>query len=133
MGRMWDVLRRDSSVPRENAATHAKPLEDAGPMLAGPEETPLEEVPFIEVGPRKSIEASPSVLAYEKKKDQGRSKPQDIPLPSSEAPTPRILPFRAVFLVAPETEAETQQTDAVIHLFPTQEASVAGCIVAADR
>jgi hypothetical protein len=133
MGRMWDALRRDSIVPIESESSRALPIDDAEPILAEPEETSFEEIPFIEVGPRKSIEASPSVLAYEKKKDQGRKKTQDIPLFTSEVPSPRILPFRAVFLAVPETEAEAQHSDAVIHLLPIQEARVAGCIVAADR
>lgn len=52
MGRMLDALRRADAAPAIQQA------DDAEPMLV---ET--EEIPFIEVGPRKSLEASPSVLA----------------------------------------------------------------------
>lgn len=60
MGRMWDALRRDDIAPSETEQPGAPPTqtEDAEPMLADEE-----EIPFIEVGPRKSITASPSVLA----------------------------------------------------------------------
>ena len=38
----------------------------------------------------------------------------------------------AVFLVTPETEAETPQTDALLRLIPQQGARLAGCILVAD-
>jgi Mrp family chromosome partitioning ATPase len=38
----------------------------------------------------------------------------------------------AVFLVTPEQEAETPQTDALLQLIPTQGARLAGCILVAD-
>lgn len=103
MGRTWDALRRDASVPSKSEPSCAMPAptEDAEPMLVD-----REEIPFIEVGPRKSIEASPSVLAYEPKKEQGGKKPHDARLAPVEAPVPRCVPFRAVFLAAPETEPE---------------------------
>jgi Mrp family chromosome partitioning ATPase len=61
MGRMWDALRRDDIAASETEQPRALLVatEDAEPMLAA-----TEEIPFIEVGPRKSVEASPSVLAY---------------------------------------------------------------------
>jgi hypothetical protein len=71
-----------------------------------------EEIPFIEVGPKKSIEASPSVLAYERKKEQGGRKADDAPVAPTKKAAPRSVPFRSVFLAAPETETETQETDA---------------------
>lgn len=61
MGRTWNALRRDDIVESETEEprTLVAPTEDAEPMLAA-----TEEIPFIEVGPRKSMEASPSVLAF---------------------------------------------------------------------
>jgi Mrp family chromosome partitioning ATPase len=61
MGRMWDALRREDIATGgiEPPRPLSSPMEDAEPMLAA-----TEEIPFIEVGPRKSMEASPSVLAY---------------------------------------------------------------------
>jgi Mrp family chromosome partitioning ATPase len=38
----------------------------------------------------------------------------------------------AVFLVTPESEAETPQTDALLRLIPEQGARLAGCILVAD-
>lgn len=59
MGRMLDALRRADGMQSEAEQPRAaSPASDAEPMLV---ET--EEIPFIEVGPRKSLEASPSVLA----------------------------------------------------------------------
>jgi hypothetical protein len=109
MGRTWNALKRDSVVPSETEPSCALPgpAEDAEPMLVDPE-----EIPFIEVGPKKSIEASPSVLAYENKKEQAGRKPADAPLAPSKPPAPRKVSFRAVFLASPETEAETPQSDA---------------------
>ena len=60
MGRMWDALRRDdiTASATEQPLAMPAPTEDAEAQL-----TSTEEIPFIEVGPRKSMEASPSVLA----------------------------------------------------------------------
>lgn len=61
MGRMLDTMRQAESV--------APPAEEPVALHAVGEETDAqapeegEEVPFIEVGPRRSMEASPSVLA----------------------------------------------------------------------
>jgi Mrp family chromosome partitioning ATPase len=87
---MWDALRRDDIASNETEQPRVlpAPTEDAEPMLAA-----SEEIPFIEVGPRKSFEASPSVLAY----------PRDDSTPSltlqsrmkSDA-EPRSVQFRAV-------------------------------------
>jgi|GEM_PF-3078559 hypothetical protein len=128
MGRMWNALRRDPSTMHERTASCTTPVEDAGPVL-----TESEEVPFIEVGPRKSIEASPSVLAYERKKDHESRKKQNAPASVAEAPLLPSVPFRAVFLVAPETEGEALQTGALAHLLPPSGKHLTGCIVAADR
>jgi Mrp family chromosome partitioning ATPase len=60
MGRMLDALRRGDggSSDIESARGTALSVADAEPILVA-----TEEIPFIEVGPRKSMEASPSVLA----------------------------------------------------------------------
>jgi hypothetical protein len=106
MGRTWNALRRDTVVPSETEPPCALPgpAEDAEPLLVE-----AEEIPFIEVGPKKSMEASPSVLAYDRKKEQAGKKPHDAPLAPSKAAAPRSAPFRSVFLAAPETEADTQE------------------------
>lgn len=94
---MWDALRRggttasDSDGPR----TDPVPVEDEGPMLAD-----AEEIPFIEVGPQKSMEASPSVLACSPNVASPTRAPRTR---DKSAPVPRIVPFHSVFLVAPET------------------------------
>src|SRR5579871_5366470 len=105
MGRTWNALRRDAVVPSESESPCSLPgpAEDAEPMLVE-----AEEIPFIEVGPKKSMEASPSVLAYERKKEQPERKVQATPLAPSRTTAPRRVPFRSVFLAAPETETETQ-------------------------
>jgi hypothetical protein len=109
MGRTWNALKRDTSVADETEPKRAAPgpAEDAEPMLVD-----VVEIPFIEVGPKKSMEASPSVLAYGKKTEQGGSRPTDAPVAPSKTTARRGVPFRAVFLAAPETEAETHETDA---------------------
>jgi len=102
MGRTWDAFKRDSEALRESISSRAEPTpaEDAEPMLA---ET--EEIPFIEVGPHKSIEASPSVLAYEKNKGREDKKTQNIAYPLPKPFAPRNESFHGVvFLVAPGTE-----------------------------
>jgi Mrp family chromosome partitioning ATPase len=90
MGRMWDALRRDdiASSETEQPRVLPAPTEDAEPLLAA-----SEEIPFIEVGPRKSMEASPSVLAYR----------HDVAVPSlllragtKSDEEPRCVQFRAV-------------------------------------
>ena len=103
MGRTWEALRRDSSITNEAESSCAQPgpADDAEPMLVD-----AEEIPFIEVGPKKSMEASPSVLAYENKKEPAGRKSAEAPLVPSKATAPRSVPFRAVFLAAPETEEE---------------------------
>jgi hypothetical protein len=107
MGRTWNALRRDTVVPSETEPSRALPgpAEDAEPMLVE-----IEEIPFIEVGPKKSMEASPSVLAYERKKEQGGGNSHDAPLAPSKTARRRSVPFRSVFLASPEAEAE--ETDA---------------------
>jgi Mrp family chromosome partitioning ATPase len=63
MGRMLDALRRADVAPNDREQTRPRlsavaPTTDAEPILVA-----SEEIPFIEVGPRKSMEASASVLA----------------------------------------------------------------------
>jgi hypothetical protein len=122
---MWNALRRGNNATREAEEECAKPVrvEDADPMLVVPE-----EIPFIEVGPHKSIEASPSVLAFSPASRQTVSAggvaasraatdgPARLAGPTETPPKPRTVPFRAVFLATPEMEAETPQNDPLARL-----------------
>jgi hypothetical protein len=125
MGRLWKALNRGESSVSEQEEPHKRdtPLEDAEPMLVD-----SEEIPFIEVGPQKSIEASPSVLACS---PVGRPLSAPGGVAGNRAPleaTPRLarsaeislitrgVPFRTVFLATPEMEAEAPQTDALSRL-----------------
>ncbi len=123
MGRMWNALRRGNRTPSETEEARAKPVqvEDAEPMLVDPE-----EIPFIEVGPHKSMEASPSVLAFSPAARPTASagvaaasraateSPARLAGPTE--PAPRTVPFRAVFLATPEMETETPQNDPLARL-----------------
>jgi Mrp family chromosome partitioning ATPase len=86
MGRILNALTRADNTPVEaeqlRATPPAAPADDAQPSLV---ET--EEIPFIEVGPRKSMEASPSVLACP-------SAAPTLPLPAAPSPAPpsELLP-----------------------------------------
>lgn len=125
MGRMWNALRRGNSAPRETeeARTKPTPVGDDEPMLVIPE-----EIPFIEVGPHKSMEASPSVLAFSPTARQTPSAgvaaasraatdgPARLAAPIETAPKPRSVPFRTVFLATPEMEAEMPQNDPLARL-----------------
>lgn len=125
MGRMWDALRRGDSAPSESEDKREKaaPVVDAEPILVV-----AEEIPFIEVGPQKSFEASPSVLACSPASRQSasvevgaasRAAPQGPTSgagPTETPPAPRSMPFRSVFLVTPEMEAETPQNDPLARL-----------------
>ncbi|HEY7425596.1 MAG TPA: hypothetical protein VH682_15295, partial [Gemmataceae bacterium] len=101
MGRMLDALRRAdnaqtetdeprSVMPSAGAATVSEPL------LTSAEE----EVPFIEVGPRKSMEASPSVLACAPASPPHPPCPEPPPVSCDEpplgVPAPRSVHFRAL-------------------------------------
>lgn len=98
MGRILDVLSRADATPIEAEQPRATPPaaapEDGEPMLV---ET--EEIPFIEVGPRKSMEASPSVLACPSPVAPLAVSPS-LPAPRSEPtpslPAPRSVQFRAL-------------------------------------
>ncbi len=125
MGRMWNALRRGDSTPSETEEKLERPapIVDADPLLV---ET--EEIPFIEVGPHKSIEGSPSVLACSP--PQRQSVPTEVGVasrttsvsparlagPTEVPPIPRNMPFRTVFLATPEMEAETPQDDPLARL-----------------
>jgi Mrp family chromosome partitioning ATPase len=98
---MLDALRR-----ADNAQTEAeeRPLA-ASPAVVGVNSEPLlpdeeEEVPFIEVGPRKSMEASPSVLACAPASSPRLPCSEPPPAPRDKpllgVPTPRSVHFRAL-------------------------------------
>lgn len=109
MGRMWNALRRSANTAEEPRAPIA-PSDDDEERLAA-----TEEIPFIEVGPRKSIEASPSVLAC-----SPNTAVPSLAIRASETPEVgkklalRSVPFRAVFLATPETEPEMPQNNSII-------------------
>ncbi len=90
MGRVWDALRRDdiATVETDQSRAMSSPIQDAEPMLAV-----TEEIPFIEVGPRKSMEASPSVLAYPSNAITPSLTLRAATTPDAE---PRSVRFRAV-------------------------------------
>jgi Mrp family chromosome partitioning ATPase len=58
MGRMFDVLRQSMHTPDDESSPLPAPADDDFVSDTAPE-----EVPFIEVGPARSLEASPTVLA----------------------------------------------------------------------
>jgi hypothetical protein len=125
MGRMWKALNRGDNAVREmeEERTKPSPLVDAEPMLVD-----AEEIPFIEVGPQKSMEASPSVLACSPAIRQSaavgtptfsrtaQNGPARLAGPSETPAMQRSVPFRTVFLATPEMESETPQTDALSRL-----------------
>ena len=93
MGRMLDALKR-----AERASGEAEERLTATPSIGipSPTEPPSEdeeEIPFIEVGPRKSMEASPSVLACSPIVPLS---PLIGALPTLAAPASRQVQFRAL-------------------------------------
>ena len=88
MGRILDALTRADNTVGEAEQPRATPpsasAEDAQSLLVE-----AEEIPFIEVGPRKSMEASPSVLACP-------SVAAPLPVSLTPLPAPRSVQFRAV-------------------------------------
>jgi Mrp family chromosome partitioning ATPase len=96
---MLDALRRANIPQAEADERPTAPLgiaaTDAEPMLVGEDE---EEVPFIEVGPRKSMEASPSVLAC-----ASVSSPRLplVPPPAVPRDEPPAAPVRVQFRALP--------------------------------
>jgi Mrp family chromosome partitioning ATPase len=71
MGKVFQVLNRAAGTHRPTPSAPRILENGSAPPPDAPEE-PNEEVPFIEVGPRKSVQASPGVLATttQAKKDQ---------------------------------------------------------------
>src|SRR5262249_12234242 len=99
MGRMLDALRRadisQTETDEDQLAPPAGGTADSEPLLVDAEE----EIPFIEVGPRKSMEASPSVLACAPPSSP-RMCPEAHTVPHGElpqsVPAPRSVHFRAL-------------------------------------
>ena len=98
MGRMLDALRRTDGVLSEAEQPRSSmpalvPITDAEPMLVAPD-----EIPFIEVGPCKSMEASPSVLACSPPPSPPHlslaPSPQEHDEPSPKMASPRGVQFR---------------------------------------
>ena len=75
MGKVHDVLR------------HNGPVKAARPEATPEADEPAAEMPFIEVGPRRSVTGSPDVLA---------AGPPRRPQPPSPLPRPHSLQFRQV-------------------------------------
>lgn len=99
MGRMLDALKRAEDARAETDEQLA-----GTPMLVSSEKgetmADAEEVPFIEVGPRKSMEASPSVLACSPVASPFSPRREPQPNPRNEpllgVATPRSVQFRAL-------------------------------------
>ncbi len=96
MGRMLEALKRADSTPSETNAQHA-----VSPLVALCAESPSarvegEEIPFIEVGPRKSMEASPSVLACAPLVGGGINSPSTLQPPTATPATPSTSPALGV-------------------------------------
>jgi Mrp family chromosome partitioning ATPase len=100
MGRMLDALRRADNVPSESEQPRGNvpaltPIADEEPMLVAPD-----EIPFIEVGPRKSMEASPSVLACSPPPSPPHLSlappPEEHDEPLPKMASPRGVQFRAL-------------------------------------
>ncbi len=89
MGRVLDALRQAEAPHGEPERRPQPPAEASAPLLV--DDAAGEEIPFIEVGPCKSLEASPSVLACTPSAllAAGRAAPL-------AAPTPGTVAFRAV-------------------------------------
>src|SRR5262245_56034766 len=101
MGRMLDALRRaDNAQTETDEPRSARPSAGAAPASELPLTGAEEEVPFIEVGPRKSMEASPSVLACAPVAPPQPPSPEPPPVSRDEpplgVPTPRSVHFRAL-------------------------------------
>ena len=96
MGRMLDALRRAANAHTEADAQPSPPLAlaaaDSERMLVHADD----EVPFIEVGPQKSMEASPSVLACTPVSPPHAPFPQPAAAPREPVSAPRSVHFRAV-------------------------------------
>jgi Mrp family chromosome partitioning ATPase len=91
---MLDALKRagqarEDADLRPSAPPPAAPAEETEATAAGAEE----EIPFIEVGPHKSLEASPSVLACSPRAEPGPVRPDP---PFAALPPPHGVQFRAL-------------------------------------
>lgn len=92
MGRMLDALRRDHDAPNHRAPVAAPSSSVAALASDEPMLVDADEIPFIEVGPHKSMEASPSVLACA---PASKSPLAEVSIPRNEAP-PSLAALRNV-------------------------------------
>jgi Mrp family chromosome partitioning ATPase len=89
MGKVFQLLNR-AEVPRRPPAEGPR-IPDAGDAAPLETEAPGEEVPFIEVGPHKSVDASPCVLATAPRIQRGAQNATEeqaiapFPVPAAEA------------------------------------------------
>ena len=96
MGRVLDALRQ-AEAPHVGPGRCPQPPAEApapAPLLA--EAGPEAEIPFIEVGPRKSLEASPSVLACTPSALLAAGRAAPAPAPEPAAAAPGTVAFRAL-------------------------------------
>jgi Mrp family chromosome partitioning ATPase len=92
MGRILEALKRTAAcLPPEmtRPCLHRTTVADVDPAS----ETPEEELPFVEVGPRKSFEASPDVLAAGPRPTAPVSEPAE---PAGETMPLRKVTFRNI-------------------------------------
>ena len=88
MGRVLDALKQ-AEAPYRGPGPRPQPAEAPAPEWAADADG---EIPFIEVGPRKSLEASPSVLACTPSALLAAQKAA----PAPAAPAAGAVAFRAV-------------------------------------
>ncbi|HZY83278.1 MAG TPA: hypothetical protein VFE78_00495 [Gemmataceae bacterium] len=95
MGRVLDALRQ-AEAPHAEPTRRPPPAETPAPAPELAEDTdPETEIPFIEVGPRKSMEASPSVLACTPSALLAAGRAAEAPA-APAPPTPGAVVFRAL-------------------------------------
>ncbi|MGH7173306.1 MAG: CpsD/CapB family tyrosine-protein kinase [Gemmataceae bacterium] len=123
MGRILDALTHADNTAGEASQPRATPpnaaAEDAHPMCVA-----AEEIPFIEVGPRKSMEASPSVLACSPASAALPLSRTALPAPRSEPPPSQPAPRSVRFQAVPGRAARSSfATELVAHHAPDQPAA----------
>ena len=89
MGRMFEILKHADPAPAPPTLPFSEPaavprvLRDPAPEPEPDEDADDQDIPYIEVGPHKSMEASPSVLA---------AAPPKVNLPKVELDEPLLVP-----------------------------------------
>ena len=126
MGRVLDTLRQ-AEAPHSEPDLRPQPAEAPAPALGLAEGAEAEtEIPFIEVGPRKSLEASPSVLACTPSALLAAGSAAETPSPAPArpaAPTPGTVVFRA--LGRPATPCRSRIAAEVVAFHAPEQAGAA--------